>query len=129
MKRQVPTEVWTTERCFITELLNSPSHPEVSVARARVEPAVTTQLHSLSVAECYVIESGEGLMQVGSEAPFPVRAGAIVAIPPQVVQRIRNTGTSDLIFLCVCAPRFNADCYTAATHQEEYSDVWSKPNN
>jgi len=86
-------------------------HPEVSVARARVEPGVTTQLHWLSVAEWYVVESGEGLMQVGPSTPFPVA--------PE----------TDLIFLCVCAPRFKIDCYTAATHQEEYNDVWPNPNN
>ena len=60
-------EVWTVERCYITELLNSADQPEVSLARTRVEPGVTTQLHQLSVDEWYVIERGEGLMRVGDE--------------------------------------------------------------
>ncbi len=129
MSRQLPTGTLTRERCYITELLNSSSHPEVSVARARVRPDVTTELHRLSVAEWYVVEQGSGLMQVGDNAAFEVRAGAIVAIPPHVAQRIRNTGSDDLLFLCICAPRFTIDCYTAATHQEECIDVWPKPNN
>lgn len=122
-------EVWTRERCFITELLNAPSHPEVSVARTRVEPGIRTELHRLDVAEWYVIEQGRGLLQVGAERPFPVTPGAIVAIAPQVAQRILNTADEDLIFLCVCAPRFTPDCYTPVTHQEDYNDVWPKPNN
>ena len=129
MSRQLPTGTWTRERCYITEILNSSAHPDVSVARARVRPDVTTELHRLSVAEWYVIEQGTGLMQVGENPAFEVRPGAIVAIPPQVVQRVRNTGTDDLLFLCICAPRFTIDCYTAATHQEEYNDVWPKPNS
>ncbi len=129
MRRQVPTETLTRERCYITELLNTSAHAEVSVARARVEQNVTTELHRLSVAEWYVIERGTGLMQVGMEPAFPVRPGAIVAIPQHQWQRIRNTGNLDLVFLCVCAPRFTVDCYTAATHREENNDVWSKPNN
>lgn len=129
MGPQSRSEVWTRERCFINELLNSPSHPEVSVARARVEPGITTELHRLSVAEWYVIERGNGRMQVGPASPFPVGPGAIVAIAPQVAQRVANTAAEDLVFLCICAPRFTIDCYTALTHQEEYNDVWPKSNN
>lgn len=129
MSRQLPIGTLTRERCYITELLNSPLHPQVSVARARVRPDVTTELHRLSVAEWYVIEQGTGLMQVGEKPAFPVAPGAIVAIPPHNVQRIRNTGSADLLFLCVCAPRFTLDCYTPATQQEERIDVWPQPNS
>ena len=106
-------EVWTTERCYITELLNSDSQPEVSIARTRVEPGVTTQLHQLSVFEWYVIESGQGLMQVGDETPVSVGPGDTIAIPKHAAQQITNTGQEDLIFLCVCTPRFLQDCYTS----------------
>lgn len=106
-------EVWTTERCYITELLNSDSQPEVSIARTRVEPGVTTQLHQLSVFEWYVIESGQGLMRVGDETPVSVGPGDTIAIPKHAAQQITNTGQEDLIFLCVCTPRFLQDCYTS----------------
>ncbi len=112
-KSKPQLEVWTVERCFITELLNTADQPEVSLARTRVEPGVTTQLHQLSVDEWYVIESGEGLMRVGDEPPAPVGPGDTVAIPKHTAQQITNTGSEDLLFLCVCVPRFTQECYTS----------------
>ena len=106
-------EVWSEERCFITELLNRADQPEISLARTRVEPGVTTQLHQLSVNEWYVIESGEGLMRVGDEPPVSVVPGDTVSIPKHVVQQITNTGPEDLLFLCVCTPKFSPECYTS----------------
>jgi len=111
--KAIPNEVWTSERCFIAELLNNEQTSEVSVARARVEPGVSTALHSVSVAEWYIIESGTGLVTVGKETPRRVAAGDAVAIPRGVAQNIRNDGDCDLIFLCVCAPRFTQECYTS----------------
>jgi len=104
-------EIRTGERCYITELVNDETWPEFSIARTRVEPGVTTQLHELSVHEIYVIESGTGLMTVGNDGSFPVGPGEIVTIPKHVSQRIENTVTSDLLFLCVCAPKFSQECY------------------
>lgn len=106
-------EVWTVERCYITELLNTTSQPEVSVARTRVEPGVTTQLHQLSVHEWYVIESGSGLMRVGDDAPFSVGPGSTVSIPKHAAQQISNSGDEDLYFLCICTPKFSQECYTS----------------
>jgi len=103
-------EFWTAERCFITELLNDPSMPEASLARARVEPGVTTALHRLDVEETYVIEAGAGLMQVGEER-FAVEAGDSIRIGAGVAQRITNTESGDLVFLCLCRPRFRAEGY------------------
>ena len=105
-------ETWTRERCFIAELLNDPALPDVSVARARVEPGVTTERHALSVLEWYVIESGRGRMQVGDEPPREVGPGDAVRIPAGCEQQLTNTGDEDLLFLCVCVPRFDASCYT-----------------
>ena len=106
-------EFWTSERCYITELLNDVEQPEVSIARARVEPGVTTQLHALSVTEWYVLEQGEGLMQVGDGEPFTVGEGDTIEVPKSVAQRITNTGRDDLVCLCVCVPKFSQECYTS----------------
>jgi len=111
--KAIPDETWTTERCYIAELLNHEQTPEVSIARTRVEPGVTTALHSLSVAEWYVIETGTGLMTVGTATPVKVAAGDVVTIPRGVAQTIRNDGDCDLIFLCICTPRFSLECYTS----------------
>ena len=40
-------EFHTSEECHITELCNSPADGEAFVARARVEPGVTTRWHRL----------------------------------------------------------------------------------
>ena len=63
-------EAWTGERCFITELVNDAEWPAFSLARCRVEPGVTTELHALSVLEFYVVERGSGRMRIGDAPPF-----------------------------------------------------------
>ncbi|MDX1515304.1 MAG: cupin domain-containing protein [Woeseiaceae bacterium] len=105
-------EILTRERCYISELVNRDTLPDVSLARARVAPGVTTERHALTVLEWYVIESGGGLVEVGERAPQRVGPGDSVEIPPDCEQRITNDGTEDLLFLCVCVPRFTPDCYT-----------------
>jgi mannose-6-phosphate isomerase-like protein (cupin superfamily) len=110
-----PVETWTEERCWITELLNEARLDEVSVARCRVEPGVTTALHALSVREWYVIESGVGRMRLGKTGEneeYRVQAGDTVAIPAGCPQQIANIGAGDLLFLCVCVPRFTNASYT-----------------
>lgn len=104
-------EFLTGERCYIAELLNDPRVPAVSVARTRVLPGVTTELHKLAVAEFYLITSGEGLMTVGEHAPFAVGPGDSIEIPAGTAQQICNTGSADLVFQCVCLPRFTPECY------------------
>ena len=106
-------EFLTSERCYIAEILNDPGVPEVSLARTRVEPGITTELHSLTVAEWYVIKDGRGRVEVGDGVPRDVSCGDVVAIPAGTPQRITNTGATDLIFYCVCWPRFAPDSYTA----------------
>ena len=93
--------------------MNSAEQPEVSLARTRVEPGVTTELHSLSVSEWYILEAGEGLMHVADSDPFVVRPGDVITIGMHAAQQITNTGKSDLVFLCVCVPRFSPECYTS----------------
>lgn len=105
--------LWTSERCFILEILNSDQYPEVSIARTRVESGMTTQQHALSVHEIYVIEEGAGTMYLGDQPPFEVGPGDVVTIPAGAPQSIKNTGKTDLVFTCVCTPRFLQNCYTS----------------
>lgn len=105
-------ELATSERCFITELLNHPSRPDISLARARVAPGVTTQRHALDVEETYVIEAGGGVMEVGGDR-FRVAPGDSILIPEGTPQRIENDDAVDLVFLCLCRPRFRAEGYVA----------------
>lgn len=106
-------EAWSSERCFISEIINDDAWPSFSLARCRVEPGVTTQLHALSVLELYVVERGRGSMRVGDAAPFDIGPGDTVAISQHAAQNVSNTGDTDLVFFCLCTPRFSQDCYTS----------------
>ena len=104
-------EFWTSERCYIREHINIESIPDFSLAGSRVEPGMVTELHSLSVREWYFIRQGSGLMEVGGGPQIEVGSGDTVEIPAGVSQRITNTGATDLLFQCICVPRFTPDCY------------------
>lgn len=107
-------EFFIPERCFILELSNSDADDKMSIARARVEPGVTTQLHRLvGVEERYLVVAGRGRMEVGELEPREVGPGDVVLIPAGVAQRITNIAEEDLVFLCVCTPRFFPECYEA----------------
>lgn len=106
------SEFYTSEKCHIVELSNSPDDPQVSIARVRVEPGITTQWHHLKRPfERYYILEGQGRMEIGELPPKGVKPGHVVLIPPMCRQRITNTGTEDLIFLAICSPRFCVDDY------------------
>jgi mannose-6-phosphate isomerase-like protein (cupin superfamily) len=107
------SEFMTTERCMILETWNTPDDRDVSVARARVAPGTTTQLHSVNVDERYLVISGRGIARVGDLDAEEVGPGDVVAIPSGVPQQITNEGDSDLVFYCVCSPRFSPDGYTS----------------
>jgi len=109
-------EFYTDEGCHITELLNNASHPSHSVARARVEPGITTVWHRVKPIEIYIIEKGIGRADIGDES-FEVAPGDSIVIPPKVRQRITNTGDEDLIFLCLCSPRFTPETYEALPNE------------
>ena len=105
-------EFHTAEDCYITELCNTDADAACSIARARVTPGTTTRLHCLEqTAERYVIISGSGQVTVGTDAAIPVQAFDVVHIPAGVPQQISNTGSEDLIFLCICTPRFRMENY------------------
>jgi RimJ/RimL family protein N-acetyltransferase len=112
-----PMENFTEENCFITEWWNTPADSDVSIARVRVEPGITTRCHSLkSTCERYIIIEGEGLAQVGDENAASVSKGDVIEIPPGVRQRITNIGKRSLIFLAVCTPRFVPENYQDCKH-------------
>jgi mannose-6-phosphate isomerase-like protein (cupin superfamily) len=102
----------TDERCHILEYWNRPDDPEMSIARARVSPGITTQRHRLiGIVERYLILDGEGSMELQGSAPRPVGVGDVVYIPAGQVQSITNTGKTDLVFLAICNPRFVPAAY------------------
>jgi mannose-6-phosphate isomerase-like protein (cupin superfamily) len=105
-------ETWFVEGCHILETWNRPDDPDLSVARARVGPGVTTRRHRLrGIAERYLLLSGSGRVEVGDEPPADVRPGDLVYIPPGVAQRITNTCDAELVFMALCTPRFLPEAY------------------
>ena len=113
IKANTPYEYLTPERCSVAE---NYSCKNVSIARATVKSGVTTVPHHLKgVQEIYIITSGQGRVTVGDLEPTDVSVGDVVVIPPMSSQKITNTGTSDLVFYCVCTPRFTQECYVFET--------------
>ena len=111
-KSTAANEFLTEERCHILEIANDTGDEQISISRARVESGITTAWHRLKgVSERYIIVSGQGRVELNSSEPVNVSAGDVVRIPADTPQRITNTGKMDLVFFCVCSPRFNADCY------------------
>ena len=108
-------EVYTDERCHILEMSNSTMDEALSIARARVEPGVTTALHRLKgTIERYVILEGRGEVEIAGGSVECVKAGDVVLIPANAAQRITNTGDRDLVFLALCTPRFRPENYANA---------------
>ena len=105
------SEFWTPERCYITELVNSHKTPHVSLAIARIEPGVRTQLHALSgVEEIYLVRAGRGIIEIDG-VEQELAEGDQAVVPASTAQRIMNVGASDLICYCLCRPRFQPECY------------------
>ena len=110
-------ETFTSEQCHIVEMSNGPHDPDASIARARVEPGITTRWHRLvGTTERYVVIEGSACVEVGDLATT-VGPGDVVVIPPMVAQRLTNTGSPDLVFLAICTPRFLATNYRELLEQ------------
>lgn len=102
----------TEERCHINELLNTQEQAECSIAQATVAPGVTTQLHAVKdTIERYVILQGRGQVYINHKVAENVLPGDTVIIPAGIAQKIANTGTEELVFLCICTPRFEQKNY------------------
>jgi mannose-6-phosphate isomerase-like protein (cupin superfamily) len=114
-------ETATYESCSVAENYHS---DYVSVARATVKVGVTTVAHHLeSVEEIYLITSGQGIVEVGELPPTEVTEGDVVIIPAGVSQKITNTGKKDLVFTCICTPKFTSQCYIDEEATNKTTDI------
>ena len=105
-------EFMTPEGCSILESWNSEADSALSIARARVKPGVGTKLHRVrGLTERYLIVAGHGIATIGDAKSETVGPGDVVIIPPGAKQKIRNDGPEDLVFYCICSPRFTQDAY------------------
>jgi 23S rRNA-/tRNA-specific pseudouridylate synthase len=59
-----------------------------------------------------ILRSGEVRVNKGRiDQLYRLEAGDVVRIPPMCRQRITNVGTTDLVFLAICTPRFMPQAY------------------
>ena len=78
-----------------------------SLAQFTVKPSSRSLRHKLQSSEVYYVLHGEGVLTVNDEK-IPVRKDDSVFVPPLSEQFIENTGTSELKFLCIVDPAWNA---------------------
>lgn len=85
-----------------------------SLAEATLEPGQATERHYHATSEeIYVVTKGSGSMELDGEVRR-VAKGDAVLIPAGARHTLENDGTSELIFLCCCAPPYSHD----DTHME-----------
>ena len=99
------------DNVLLRELLHPDKAPlelRYSLAHAVVKPGETSRSHRLKTSEVYYILSGQGIMHIDDESA-EVSAGQAVYIPPNSKQYIRNAGDSDLKFLCIVDPAWQAE--------------------
>ena len=105
------SEFYTEERCYIIEIMNKEGI-DFSIARARVQPGVTTALHAVKkTTEAYYVLQGNGRVRSVNGFEKNVNPGDVMLFPPGVEQKITNLGKEDLIFLAICVPRFEPESY------------------
>ncbi|MGB2980444.1 MAG: cupin domain-containing protein [Candidatus Zixiibacteriota bacterium] len=104
-------EIVAGDKTSLRELL----HPDkadlrirYSLAHATVKPGQSSLPHNLKTSEVYYILEGEGFMYVDDESA-EIHPGQAVYIPPNSTQHIKNTGNSDLKFLCIVDPAWQPE--------------------
>lgn len=99
------------DRTLLREILHPNRDPvEVgySLAHALLRPGEGSLKHVLATVEVYYFLSGSGRMHVGDEASC-VGEGVTVVVPAGSVQWVENTGSSDLMFLCIVYPAWQSE--------------------
>ena len=96
----------TKDGSTIRELHHTPVQ---SLAEATLEVEQATERHYHRVAEeIYFVLKGQGKMEIDGETTY-MRPGDAVLIPPGAWHTLENNGTSELRFLCFCAPPYSHD--------------------
>ncbi|MDR2970944.1 MAG: hypothetical protein LBU83_03310 [Bacteroidales bacterium] len=59
----------------------------------------------------FVTTIGTGIINIKTLEPTEVTVGDVIVIPEGISQRIKNVGNCDLVFYCICTPRFTQEQY------------------
>ena len=104
-------EILAGDNTLLRELL----HPvrngaaiRYSLAHAKLARGTASLPHRLKTSEVYYFISGQGRMHVDGEVT-PVGPEQVLYVPPGAVQHVENTGTDELVFLCIVDPAWRAE--------------------
>lgn len=98
----------TKDGSIIREMMHPKVHGNqgASIAEARVPVGASTIMHRHLVSEeIYVVIQGCGTMRLG-ETQIGISTGDTITIPPQALHNVTNTGSTELVLLCVCVPPY-----------------------
>ncbi len=105
------SEITAGDGTRLRELLHPdreyPFDGRYSLAHVVLTPGEASQKHRLKTDEVYYIVAGTGEMHVGQKLAM-VEAGDAIDIPPNSVQWLENIGQTDLVFLCIVDPAWQA---------------------
>jgi len=104
-------QILAGDRTILRELLHparDAANIGYSVAHAKLEQGTASLPHRLKTSEVYYFISGQGRMHVDG-AITTIAPGKIVYVRPGAVQHVENTGTGELVFLCIVDPAWRAE--------------------
>lgn len=74
-----------------------------SLAKATLKPGESSLAHSLNSTELLYILKGNGTISI-DEKTLPIEKGSLILIPVNAKQFVTNSGTENLVFLCIVEP-------------------------
>ena len=103
-------EIIAGDNTTLRELLNPFKENIIttySLAHAKVKSGETTYTHRLKSSEVYYMLEGNGEIYIDNEKE-KVYAGNVIYIPQNSIQKIKNNGKNDLVFLCIVDPAWKS---------------------
>jgi len=104
-------EILAGDNTLLRELLH-PARDSAAVgyslAHAKLARGETSLPHRLKTSEVYYFISGRGLMHVDGETAS-VGPEQALYVPPGALQHLENSGTEELVFLCIVDPAWQKE--------------------
>ena len=104
-------EILAGDRTLLREVLHPSRDPAVigySLAHAKLARGTASLPHRLKTSEVYYFIGGQGRMHVDGKSAT-VGPEQTLYVPPGTVQFVENTGTDDLVFLCIVDPAWRTE--------------------
>ena len=79
-----------------------------SLAQFTLESGKKSKLHKIKSSEIFYILQGEGSIEINKEL-FQLKKDDSIYVPPNSEQFIKNTGTNNLVFLCIVEPAWKIE--------------------